>query len=156
MAYVNHDLDDCIRSGVVTLDEVPADILNVLGRHHSARVGCMVEDLINASLEQPVLSMSPEVAQATDALKDFLYDQVYLSARLQDESVKVKGIVHALFDLYMTSDAALYDATALVPADSKSRARVVCDYIAGMTDRFARDPYLRHFLPGDYPPFESA
>jgi dGTPase len=156
MAYVNHDLDDCTNSGIITQGEVPEDVLNVLGRHHSARVGCMVEDLIRSSLDQPQLAMSAEVAQATDALKDFLYDRVYLSERLQQESAKVKGVVHALFDLYMTSDLSLHEATVLVPADRKLRARLVCDYIAGMTDRFARDQYLKHFLPSDYPPFEEA
>lgn len=154
IAYVNHDLDDCILSSVVSLDDVPDDILNTLGRHHSARVGRMVEDLIEHSLEQPELHMSSEVAEATDALKDFLYDQVYLSPQLQHEAIKVKAIVSALFELYMTSDTALHEATVLVPAETQTRARLVCDYIAGMTDRFARDQYLRNFLPGDYPSFE--
>ena len=155
IAYVNHDLDDCLRLGIVALEDVPPELLNVLGRHHSARVGRMVEDVIMHSLDAPTLSMSDEVCEAMDALKDFLYDEVYLSPLLQREAEKVMGIVRALFDLYMASDEALHEATGLVPTDGRARARQVCDYIAGMTDRFARDQYLRHFLPRGFPSFEE-
>jgi dGTPase len=155
IAYVNHDLDDCLRAGIVTLEDIPADICNVLGRHHSARVGRIVGDLILHSVDSPVLDISDEVAEATDALKDFLYDHVYLSEPLMTEAAKVKGMIRQLFDLYMTSDAALHECVKLVPTDKCARARLVCDYIAGMTDRFARDQYLRHFLPSGYPSFEE-
>jgi dGTPase len=155
IAYVNHDLDDCLGAGIVALEDIPEEILNVLGRHHSARVGRIVEDLVMHSVDSPLLNMSDEVCEATDALKDFLYDHVYLSESLTTEAEKVQGMIRQLFDLYMTSDAALYEAVNLVPADTPARARVVCDYVAGMTDRFARDQYLRHFLPSGYPFFEE-
>jgi len=155
VAYVNHDTDDCLRSGVVRLQELPADALNVLGRHHSARVGRMVEDVIMHSADSPVLRMGDEVLEATDALKDFLYDQVYLSEPLRREAEKVHGIIRTLFDLYMESDAALHAATRLVPTDRKARARLVCDYVAGMTDRFVRRQYLRSALPSGFPSFEE-
>ncbi len=155
IAYVNHDIDDCLRLGIVRLEDVPEDLLNVLGRHHSARVGRMVEDVVMHSLDAPQLAMGDEVRAATDALKDFLYDQVYLSDQLLEEAEKVKGIVHSLFELYMRSDAALHEAVHLVPADRQVRARLVCDYIAGMTDRFARDSFSRHFLPRGFPSFEE-
>ena len=155
IAYVNHDIDDCLRLGIVALGDVPEELLNVLGRHHSARVGRMVEDVIMHSLDSPTLAMSEEVREATDALKDFLYDEVYLSAQLRAEAEKVKGIVRSLFQLYMESDAALHEATHLVPTAAKMRSRLVCDYIAGMTDRFARDNFARHFLPTGLPSLEE-
>lgn len=155
IAYVNHDLDDCLRSGVVIQEQIPEDVLNELGRHHSARVGRMVEDVINCSLDSPQLAMSEDVAAAMDGLKDYLYDHVYLSEPLQAEAAKVEGIIGQLFDVYMNSDAILHEAIQLVPTDERTRARLVCDYIAGMTDRFARDQYVHHFLPSGYPPVEE-
>jgi len=154
-AYVNHDLDDCLQAGIITLEDLPPEVLNTLGRHHSARVGRMVEDIIMGSLDADHLGMSAEVCEAADALKDFLYDEVYFSAPLQVEAEKVKGIVTRLFELYMESDPALHEATNLVPTDSHTRARLVCDLIAGMTDRSARDAYLQHFLPSGFPSFEK-
>jgi len=151
IAYVNHDTDDCLRLGIVSLDDIDASILNTLGRHHSGRVGSMVQDVIANSIDRPNLAVSEAVAQATDALKDFLYDEVYLSERLQAEARKVKGIVRNLFELYMESDADLHKATGLVPPDPARRARLVCDYVAGMTDRFAVQQYARAFLPSGFP-----
>ena len=66
------------------------------------------------------------------------------------EREKIRGIIHQLFDLYMASDEALFEGTGFVPPDLKTRAREVCDYIAGMTDRFARNQYLKHFLPSGF------
>ncbi len=152
IAYVNHDIDDCLHVGIVSLEDIPEDMLNVLGRHHSARVGRMVEDVIQHSIDKPRLAMSDEVSQATDGLKDFLYDGVYLAESLQVEARKVKGIVRNLFELYMESDSALHQAIGLVPTGSKLRARLVCDYVAGMTDRFAVQQYARAFLPTGLPP----
>ena len=154
-AYINHDLDDCLHADVISLDDLPPEILNTLGRHHSGRVGRLVEDVIDSSLGGEQLAMSPEVCEAADALKDFLYDEVYFSAPLLAEAEKVKGIVMRLFELYMTSDAALHEETNLVPSDDLARARLVCDLVAGMTDRYARDAYLHHFLPSGFPSFEK-
>lgn len=151
IAYLNHDLDDCLHIGILDQAEVPPECLQVLGYRHSQRVGRMVTDIIEQSLDQPRLSMSSEFVEATDALRQFMFDQVYLSPSLQVEYQKVKGIIDGLFEVYMTSDSALFEATGFVPDASPMRARVVCDYIAGMTDRFARAQYVKHFLPSGYP-----
>ncbi|MEN6547608.1 MAG: deoxyguanosinetriphosphate triphosphohydrolase, partial [Armatimonadia bacterium] len=131
--------------------EVPPDCLQVLGYRHSQRVGRMVTDIIEQSLDQPRLTMSNEFIVATDALRQFMFEQVYLSPSLQVEYHKVKGIIDGLFEVYMTSDPALFEAIGFVPDAAKTRARLVCDYIAGMTDRFARAQYVKHFLPSGYP-----
>jgi len=154
IAYVNHDLDDSIRAGVLTLEQVPADILTVLGERHSDRVGRMVEDLIASSHEAPQLRMSAEVLEATDALKDFLIEKVYEADWMQREAAKAQRIVEALFETYMQSDKDFEQIGAEVPATTKQRARRVCDYVAGMTDQFARDRYLEQVLPRGIPSFE--
>lgn len=151
IAYLNHDLDDCLQVGVLTQEELPQAVLQVLGFRHSQRVGRMVTDIIENSFEQPRLGMSEEVRQATDALRAFMFENVYFREELQAECRKVQGIIDGLFGVYMSDDTALFETAKIVPADEKLRARVVCDYIAGMTDRFARAQYVKHFLPSTYP-----
>jgi len=149
IAYLNHDLDDCLRMGVLRQDELPEDVLGVLGFRHSQRVGRMVTDVIGSSVDQAGISMSPEMMAATDSLRRFMFENVYLRPELMVEIKKVRGLVGGLFEVYMTDDAALLEATGLVPDEPGRRARAVTDYIAGMTDRFARAQYVKHFLPAD-------
>jgi len=155
IAYLTHDLDDCLRTGFLSARQVPAAVTEVLGARHSQRVGTMVRDLIEHSLDQPRVSMSSRVLEAADALKDFLLAYVYQSPRIHQETDKVTGIIRRLFDLYMEDDQAFAEISSSPPADTKERARQVCDYIAGMTDRFARSRYLQHFLPAAFPSFEE-
>jgi dGTPase len=148
IAYVNHDIDDCLRAGLIRPDEIPAESAAVLGDRHSARIGTMVRDLIEQSEDRPDIRMSAPVCRATDTLKDFLYDRVYHSALLLRERERVQVVVESLFDLYMESDEDL--GPTPLPTERRARARVVCDYIAGMTDRYATERYVAHFLPGAY------
>ena len=151
IAYLNHDLDDCLRVGVLGQDELPQEILRVLGFRHSQRIGRMVTDIIENSYQQPRLGMSDEMREGTDALRAFMFESVYHREELLSECRKVQGIIDGLFSVYMTDDAALFEATRIVPTEAKLRARIVCDYIAGMTDRFAQAQYVKHFLPSAYP-----
>jgi len=154
IAYVNHDLDDSLRAGLVALNQVPAGILATLGARHSERVGCMVQDLIAHSEDSPRIQMSVEVLEATDALKNFLMANVYQSDWMRQQAAKAQRIVEGLFTSYMESDADCTVWTPEVPAEAPARARMVCDYVAGMTDRFARDRYLRLVMPAGIPSFE--
>ncbi len=154
IAYLNHDLDDCLRLGVLKEKDLPRDVMDVLGWRHSERVGTMVRDLIEHSLDAPRLMMSQEVAEATDALMDFMYERVYNSPMLEQERKRVRAVVQRLFEAYMEDDDLLREATGRVPEDTKARARLVCDYVAGMTDRFAREQFIRIFVPRGFPSFE--
>jgi dGTPase len=151
IAYLNHDLDDCLRMGVLREAALPREVMEVLGWRHSERVGTMVRDVIQQSIDSPRLQMSDEVADATDALMLFMDEQVYHSPLLESERQKVRGVVQSLFTLYMEKDDVLAEAVGNVPEETATRARVVCDYVAGMTDRFARQQYLRHFVPSGFP-----
>ncbi len=150
IAYLNHDLDDCLHAGLITTDDLPAELLEVLGRTHSARVGTMVEDVIEHSLDAPSLRMTAAVLQATDELKRQMFETVYWRPKLREEGEKVRGIIGGLFEVYMSNDSALREACGEVPGDAKERARLVCDYLAGMTDRFASRQYTKHFLPSSF------
>ena len=154
LAYVNHDLDDSLRAGLLTFDQIPREILAEVGERHSARVGRMVEDLIAHSQDSPRLQMSPEVLQATDALKNFLVENVYQADWMRQEAAKAKRIVSTLFQLYMESGADFAEGETW-STERPERARQVCDYVAGMTDRYACDRYLQRMLPSGAPSFEA-
>jgi len=148
IAYVNHDIDDCVRARLIGAEHIPGECVAVLGNRHSARIGTMVRDVIEQSQDRPQISMSEAVCQATDLLKDFLYEMVYHSAPMRRERERVQVVVESLFDMYMESDEELSDIAPVIPSDPRARARLVCDYIAGMTDRYATERYVAHFLPG--------
>jgi len=151
IAYLNHDLDDCLRAGVLRQEDLPPDMLRLLGYRHSQRVGRMVTDVITESLDQPRVNMSAEMIEAVDALRRFMFERVYYRAELRHEVEQVRGVIIGLFEVYMTEDEALFEAAGIVPEDTQRRVRIVTDYIAGMTDRFARAQYVKHFLPSGYP-----
>ncbi len=151
IAYVNHDLDDCLRVGLLQPDDLPAGLVGRLGEDHSTRVGTMVEDIIAHSIDLPRLAMSTAVVEAADELKTFLFESVYEREELVEDREKVRGIIGNLFTLYMDNDDALMEACGRVPCDGSARSRLVCDYIAGMTDRFAANQYVKHFLPSSFP-----
>jgi len=153
IAYLNHDLDDCLRAGLLRLEQVPRQCIEVLGDRHSDRVGAMVEDVIARSEGKPHLEMSERIAEAMDLLKDFLFEQVYLGPALLRARQQVEGVIETLFELYMTDDEAHEADIGCPQADEKARARAVCDYIAGMTDHFARQKYEEQFLPSAFPRF---
>jgi dGTPase len=148
VAYLNHDLDDCLGAGLVFAEDLPPECTATLGTRYSQRIGTMVGDIIEQSEGQPAIRVSGPVAQAVDALKEFMYERVYHAPPLDEERRRVRMVIESLFRLYMTSDDALGAATGGVPSATSERARVVCDYIAGMTDRYATDRYVESFLPG--------
>jgi len=154
IAYLNHDLDDALRAGLITLEDVPADLLKILGETHGQRVDTLVSDVIKASLDQPQVLMTRRILKACDDLKDFLFERVYDSPKLRISlHNKVTQLLEGLFKYYMEGP---WDeggvppsiAQAQTPAD---RARATVDYIAGMTDRFAKREFARHFMPEDWP-----
>ena len=148
VAYVNHDLDDAIRAGMIRADEIPCGPSDLLGKTHSARIAAMVVDIVENSDGKPVVTMSPEVSAATDELKRFLWDRVYLRERDENADLaKAQRLVRDLFAFYMDQPEEMPAPYAQAGPDIPARAQAVCDYIAGMTDRYAVSRYERHFIP---------
>ena len=148
IAYVNHDLEDAIRARVLEEDRVPAGILDVLGRTHSARIGTVVADVVERSTGIPELRMGPAILQALNDLKEFLFETVYSPTTLA-ETDRVRTVVHGLFHYYCKQTCSLspgqVSPAAATVNDPISRA--ACDYVAGMTDRFAVQRYMDLFVP---------
>lgn len=154
IAYVNHDLDDALRAEVVRKADIPKNITKVLGETHSKRIDVMVKDFIYQSLKTDLeeLRMSEDVSAATYRLRDFLYESVYESDKIRKEFRKAKKILRDLYGYYLEHIEELsHDIPAgekLNPAASRNdKHRMVCDFIAGMTDVFAMMTYERLFLP---------
>jgi len=156
IAYVNHDIDDSKRAGLLGEDDIPDDISEILGERHSTRITRMVQDVVSHSQGISEIRMSEEVQQATDRLKDFLFTHVYSGTSVAKlEERKIFGIISGLFEYYMNHPELVpdFDAgekTTRMGDGSSDLARRVCDYIAGMTDRFAKQQYSQVFLPREW------
>ncbi len=147
IAYLNHDLDDAMRAGVIKKSEIPKKIVKVLGETHSKRIDTMVKDLIYHSIETDLekLCMSDDISSATYMLRDFLFESVYESDKIIEEFKKAKKILRDLYAYYLEHMEKIFIA---IPKEEKlNKNRMVCDFIAGMTDRFALMTYERLFLP---------
>jgi len=144
IAYVNHDVDDAVRAGVLRPEELPGDILDVLGHDHGRRIKTLVTDMVEASQAAPDIRMSDSVFRALDALRDFMFDGVYLRGDAQAEQEKAVAMIRALFAHYLDHPAEIPEEYHRAPGDLPTR---IADYIAGMTDRYALRTYERLFLP---------
>lgn len=148
VAYINHDIDDAIRAGVLKPSELPREQMELLGHSHSERIARMVIDIVETSQGRPVVQMSPAIQEATDFLKEFLFERVYWNAATGNQDLrKAQHVLHALFRLYMEQPEKMQGNLALRDLPLEERAQYVCDYIAGMTDRYAVACFDRHFVP---------
>jgi dGTPase len=146
-AYVNHDLDDALRAGVIKKTDIPKKIMKVLGDSHSRRIDTMVKDFIHQSMRAHLksLHMSDEISAATYALRDFLFESVYESGKIINEFKKAQKVLRDLYAYYLEHIEEVY---MHIPKEEKvNKHRIVCDFIAGMTDRFALMTYEKLFLP---------
>lgn len=146
IAYINHDIDDACRAGILSVDDIPKDILDVLGRGHGERVNKMVTSVIDESAGKPYIKMGEEVGEATMKLRNFLFERVYRSPIAKGEDSKAKELLIKLFDYYVKNPRSMpelyYKNTENEPVE-----RCVCDFVSGMTDRYAIETYSSLFVP---------
>jgi dGTPase len=144
IAYVNHDVDDATRAGVLDPAELPADAVAVLGATHSERINTLVTDLVATSEGAERVTLSEPVFRALDRLRDFMFDQVYLRAGARQDHERAVKLLRDLFGYYLDHPDELPEEYHHAPGDLPTR---VADHIAGMTDRYALRTYERLFLP---------
>ena len=146
MAYVNHDIDDAIRAGVLTDEDLPRDIVKVLGKTHTQRINTLVCDAITTSREAGRMQLSGPVERALSDLRAFMFERVYRNPVVKCEEAKAKTMLCRMYEYY-------YNHPEAIPADFQPQMsldgmeRTVCDYIAGMTDNYAVDKYTELFIP---------
>ncbi len=144
IAYVNHDVDDAIRAGLLRAEDLPPETTAVLGATHGARIGTLVSDLVDRSTDRDEVRLSEPVLDALIRLREFLFERVYLRTEARAEQEKAVGLVRSLFAYYLEHPHAVPAEYLRSPG---SLATQVADYIAGMTDRFALRTYEQLFLP---------
>jgi dGTPase len=148
IAYVNHDIDDAMRGGVLAETDLPERATEVLGHNHGARIRTMVEDMVTVSADAETIRMSPAVWDAMMELRSYLFEHVYLSPQAKAEEPKAFGVVKLLFLHYLANTDDLPEEFR--PRSENDLVQGVTDYIAGMTDRFAIRAYERHFVPASW------
>lgn len=145
IAYVNHDIDDAIRAGVLREEDLPASTHDVLGPDHSSRIQTLVVDTVRTSAELDEVRMSPGVWDAMMELRSFLFDKVYYSEAVLEQTEKARRLVESLFFYYVDHVAEVPEEYRVISDGDDVRA--VVDYLAGMTDRFAVSTFKRLFVP---------
>ncbi len=146
IAYINHDIDDGLRAGVIAAADLPKAPLELLGGTHGERINRMVLDAVAAFEQTGTIGLSAPVQQATDELRSFLFQAIYYAERAMREERKANRMLELLYQHFLRGESALpADVTPFL--DQSPRERVVCDYIAGMTDRFAVNLFERIFVP---------
>lgn len=149
VAYINHDIDDALRGGILAESDLPAECVGVLGKSHRERINIMVTDLIENSWEKPVISMSREVYDATDKLRSFLFDRVYIGSEAKREEKKARHVVQYLYQ-YLVKHPEYLPPEYMARCDVVGTERMVCDYIAGMSDRYAIGTFEKLFIPRSF------
>lgn len=146
IAYVNHDIDDGIRSGLLAPEAIPADIVSALGVDARTRVDRMVRDVISATLEcdYQAIAMSAEVLEALENLRDFMFEHLYLTSQVRDEFTKAQRVLTELFHHVAAHPHQYLDMNAI---EENGVERLTIDFIAGMTDRYAINLYESIFVP---------
>jgi dGTPase len=153
IAYINHDIDDALRAGVLTPEQLPADYIEALGKTHRERINKMVLDLIDNSWEKDYITLSPGIRHITDRLRTFMFENVYIGSEAKREESKAKHVIKFLYD-YLNAHPGLLPEEYLRKAGNMGEARVVCDYIAGMTDRYAITMFTGLFIPRSFRIYE--
>ncbi len=147
VAYINHDIDDALRAGLIKERDLPREAISLLGETHSLRIGCMVSDLIERSSDYSSIRMGPEVGDATKMLRSFLFAEVYQGSRTSKEEVRAHRLIHLLFEYYLEDREVLFEEYRHPQQEEISLERIITDYIAGMTDRYALKKAQHHLLP---------
>ena len=154
VAYINHDIDDALRAGIIAENDLPGEAVKVVGATHSARIGAMVIDIVEFSKDRRTIGMSDAFRKATDKLKDYLFAEVY--GRDAHGIIELRGAgekLKQLFRFYMENADQLPDLTdgettdvRLENGGTAARARRVCDFVSGMTDRYAERDYAQRLV----------
>ncbi|MGL4800124.1 MAG: deoxyguanosinetriphosphate triphosphohydrolase [Cellulosilyticaceae bacterium] len=147
IAYVNHDIDDALRGKVLLDSDLPKACVEKLGNTSSRRINTLITNIIYESKDKPSVQMSEAIESAFLDLRRFLFAHVYIGSTAKQEETKAKHVVEQLFKYYMENPHKLPENYQYDDQDAEGVMRSVCDYIAGMTDRYAIHQYCELFFP---------
>lgn len=147
IAYINHDIDDAIRAGIIKESDLPRSATDLLGSSHGDRINAMIRDMVRTSEGRPCIEMSAEGDKATLCLRDFMFENVYLTnpEKMAEES-KVIHIIELLFEHFRKNPDEM-PRIYLLRREEDGLEQCICDYIAGMTDKYAVEIFRQHYIP---------
>ncbi len=148
IAYINHDIDDAIRSGVITLEDIPIEFLNFFGKSHRERIDNMVSNVVMYSDDKDFVSMDEANSTELDLLRKFMFENVYRSNKVKREEdlAKIEVVIRSLYEYFLKSPEKLPEEYQIILVEEGVHTAVK-DYIAGMTDRYALTLYGELFVP---------
>ena len=152
IAYINHDIDDALRGGIIKEEDLPSSVTAVLGSSHSQRINALVRGVVDHSLNNdqvsllPGVTIDPEVGNAMDTLRAFMFEKVYTGSRAKTEEAKAERLIQRLYRHFMENPAAIPAEYAAVLRE-EGVERAVLDYLAGMTDTYVVALYRDIYLP---------
>lgn len=146
IAYINHDIDDACRAGILASEDIPSNLRSILGETHSSRINTMVSSIIRESAGKPVIAMEPHIQEATDSLRGFLFERVYRNPVAKSEESKAQELLMRLFEYYVGNPDKL-PSFYRNNIDRDGVERCACDFISGMTDRYAIEAYSELYIP---------
>ena len=149
IAYLNHDLDDAIRGGVLQAFELPADCLKVLGPTHGERINRMILDIVENSRDRAEIAMSPLMQSAMDGLRDFMFERVYRDKWRKAEEDRCDHVIQELFRHFSEHPGEMPEEYILI-GYREGTDRAVCDFLSCMTDRYAIRLYQQLFVPSGF------
>lgn len=147
IAYINHDIDDAVRAKVLTEDDIPLEYREILGFSLRERLNRIIHDIVENSDDKNDILMSDEVSKAMKNLRAFMFENVYTNDRAKGEENKAENLLMALYEYYMKHTDELPKEFLDLIEDGERKERVVCDYIAGMTDQYAVTVFNNIYIP---------
>jgi dGTPase len=147
VAYINHDIDDAVRAGLLREEQLPAEPIAVLGTSGSARIDALVHDMVEHSERAGDIVQGPRAGPAMKALREFMFECVYLGPAVRAEHARIAGVVKRLFEHYVANPEQLPPTPTGPPRSEDQIARGVTDYLAGMTDRYCIRKYTELEVP---------
>ena len=151
IAYINHDVDDAIRAGILRETDIPGEITCALGTKHSVRINTLIRDIIEESGKRGDISFSPQIAFVFDTFRDFMFGSVYFNPKAKSEEVKVFGILSGIFDHYFKNPDELPGEYCRI-STRDGLPQAVGDYVSGMTDIYAINRYGEIYVPKGFAP----
>lgn len=151
IAYINHDIDDAIRAGIINVEQIPVEYKEILGYSHGERINNMINDIIDKSIDKTHINMNDKIKDATLKLRQFLFENVYYNSTAKSEDEKASFLIESLYNYYLVNYKRIpkfyYN---LIEYCGCSVEEVVKDYISGMTDRFAIKVFKELYLPNPW------
>jgi len=148
IAYINHDIDDASRAGIIKKGQIPEKFFEHLGYTHGQRINTMIVDVIRNSVDKDIVSMSEETDKYTRELRDFLFENVYYNKVAKSEEEKATFIIGKIFEYYTIHFDALPEFyLKIYEKSNSSKSEIIKDYIAGMTDRYAMKIFEELYIP---------